>query len=264
MATGERGSPRTRRRWLALTATVVIATGTGCHSGEPNPPEPTDAASARDGGQIRVVEFGFHMTSIASPNETNRAIVAVIVENTSKTQEAEGAELNLQFLDANGAPLFAFGSPDQYRVNLPWIQPGQRIGVGYLLATDQKSSANRTIATMHAEIGQSSWRSPHSKRRVTMSGLHIQPHADGGADLRYVATLPDSADATGPDQTFRVYLLLRDSAGKLIGGWPIGNVHLRAGPSNGSETYTAEQWKNNVPTDADLGRSELYGAYGIV
>jgi hypothetical protein len=264
MATGERAGRRTRRRWLALAAAVLIVAGSGCKTHKPDSPEPTDAASAGDGGQIRVIESGFHMTPTGAPAETNRAIAAVIVENTSKTQEAQTTELNLRFLDASGAPVFTFGSPDQYRVKLPWILPGQRIGVGYILATDEKSSANRTVATMQAEIGQSSWRSPHTTRRVTMSDVHIQPRPDGGADLRYVATLADATGASASDRTFRVYLLLRDSTGKLIGGWPVGNVQLPPNRSNGGESYTAEDWKKNVPADADLDRSELYGAYGIV
>ncbi len=264
MATGARASRWVRRRWLALAAAVVIVAGSGCQSRKPDPPEPTDAASARDGGQIRIVDFGFHMTPTGAANETNRAIAAVIVENTSKTQEAEGTQINLRFLDASGAPVFTYNSPDQYRVNLPWIQPGQRIGVGYILVTDEKSSANRTVTTMRAEIGQSSWRSPHSARRVTMSDMHIQPRPDGGADLTYVATLADATGASDSNRTFRVYLLMRDSTGKLIGGWPVGNVQLPANRSNGSESYTAEEWKRNVPTDADLGHTELYAAYGIV
>jgi len=256
---------RMRGRWLSLAAAAVLVAGSACQSSEPDPPKPTDAASARDGGQIRVLETGFHMTPVpaTAPGMTNRAIAAVIVENTSKNQEAETTQIRIRLLDANGAPVFHLGSAEEVQVSLPWIQPGQRFGIGYILTSDEKASANRTVTTMRVDVGKSYWRSPHKAQRVAMSDLHIQPRSDGGADLRYVATLPDGAAASPSDLAFRVYLLLRDGTGKLLGGWPVGDVHPLAGRSNGGETYTAEEWKKNVPADADLGKSEVYGAYGV-
>lgn len=250
-----------------MTAGFVLLAGSGCHSSPSTPdlPNPTTAVTAPGGGQIRVVETGFHMTKPYPGNgETNRAIAAVVVENTSKTMEAEGPRLSIRFLDASGASVFTQGQGDEYDIGLPWIQPGQRVGIGFILVTTDKQSANRTVVTMRTEVGTSYWHAPHSGLQVTTRDLHVQPRPDGAVELNYTATIKDPARAKASDLSFKEYLLLRDAAGKLIGGWSIGRLHPNTtdNPATFQDTVTADQWKINLPADADLSRSEISAVYG--
>jgi hypothetical protein len=254
-------------RAAALVAGLAVLALSGCRSSPPPaPPDPiSDSATAADGGQIRVVEFGFQPVALLPHSgETNRALAAVVLENTSKRQQAQFTDLNIQLFDSDGRSLFdPGGSPAPGpRVTLTAIPPGGRIGAGALLMTEDAAARNRTAVRMEVTVGKSDWRRPNDKPEIKISDVKGVPHSDGTIDITYTAQVPDLgrwADAQLP----RVHVLFRDAGGRLLGGTGLSRSYTdpwKAGTATRDIHFTAEQWKYLMPTGVDLSRTEVYGS----
>jgi hypothetical protein len=253
--------------WLAGLF-LLLATVPGCTSHAPGAQDPSprpSASTAADGGGLRVVESGFQVKP-APPDSpgTKRALIGVVVENTSRKQQAESTHLTIQLFDAAGQLVFAFGGSktDSGELGLPWIQPGGRVGMGFVASDAYDPDHQGTPVRMVVTIGASDWEKPQSEKAIAISGVRVDPHADGSADLIYtskIENLGEFQDAQSPGLS----VLYRDSAGKLVGGVFLGHTTVDPWTSGTVEhriTLSAAQWKVWAPLGADLSKTEVYGA----
>jgi hypothetical protein len=265
------GGRAAQRRLVALLAVAVAVVGlSGC--GTPNhkdrAPQPIhNSPTAADGGSVKVVESGFQGTDPYPGNgETNRALVGIVVENTSKVQTAVLTHLSIEVYDDTGWSIFSPGGSPQpsASVGLPRLQPGQKLGVGVVLLTQEEQSLHRKPVRMTVTVlGDSDWEKPDPASVITVSGVHIDEHADGSAELRYSARIaqPPEWASMGVQG---LSLLFRDSAGKLLGGIFLGHWQVpawHAGPGDYEISFKPDAWLLRVPAGADLSKTEAYGSF---
>jgi hypothetical protein len=169
------------------------------------------AASAPDGGGIRVAEKGFTQLKQQPPGVSAGAML----ENTS-AMVAYRTRVVLRILDSAGRPATTSESP-QLLQEIPIILPGQRIGVGshaYLAGGTDK------IASFEVELQAAQWFSRETIAGYTgASGTFKQIHRFDPVDtepayIDYTATV-SSCRALSPRMVAAVY---RDASGAVIGG----------------------------------------------
>jgi hypothetical protein len=257
-------APRRFRAAAALASGAVALVAASACAGTPVHTRPSATASnsltAPDGGRLRVIEHGFSMERPTTETATNQIAYAVILENTSKTLEADNTRLTIQLTDAGGTLVFtAMDSTDPANDLVPRIYPGQRIGIGLSIVTHRPASAHLTVTTMQVGIGRSTWSRPRESRHVTVSDVTARRSANGYLDISYATT---AGNDTGP-QYPRLDLLFRDTTGKLIGGGRLDHTHLPTWPP-GRTTHqlhlSPQEWTPATPTSADLTKTEIYAS----
>jgi hypothetical protein len=261
--------PRVARSvgWLAGLLVLLVAVP-GCTSHAPGSGEPsprTSESTAVDGRGLRLVESGFYLMSAPPHTGASKlALLGVVVENTSGKQQAESTNLTIQLLDAAGEPVWASdGRPDgSHDLYVPRVQPGGRAGMGLIISNQDDADPQHTPVRMVVTMGASDWTPPRSKIDIAISGVRVDQHADGSADLHYTSKIADLGEFKDI-QSPQVSVLFRDSAGKLLGGRNFGHTSIDAwisGTVDHQLALTAPQWKYTVPEGADLSRTEVYGS----
>lgn len=255
---------------MAVAVGMALLSSSACHS-SPSPPSASlpahlnNSTGAPDGGGVRVVESAFQAAEPRpGTGETNRALVAIVLENTSKRQQSQDTRLTIELFDGDGRSLFEpGGSPATGpTIGTPVIPPGGRIGVGAILVTSDDAARHRVPVRIDIRVGGSDWRQPNDKPEIRLHDAAVTPRPDGTTDLTYTAEVPDLKNWASV-QIPSVSILFRDSTGKLLGGAALGHSVIPSwtvGTSSRLIRFTAQQWKDTVPTGADLTRTEVYGS----
>jgi hypothetical protein len=249
-----------KRRSAFLVSLLALFVLSGCTGAKPQAaPSPKENASvAADAGQVRVVESGFQMTDpVSGSGQYNRELVGIVLENTSKQQQAHGTALEFDIFDEAGQTLYA--SP---MLHLGFIAPGARFGVGMIVSSTDPATKGRKAVRMQAKVGGSDWDLPTPQRTITLSNVKFEPQADGSVNFRYTAQIRDMS-GWEQKQLPLINVVFRDSGGKVIGGVNFGHQEVpgwQTGTSSQSIPISAIRWKSMVPAGADLSRTEAYGA----
>lgn len=212
---------------------------------------------------LRVVEKGFSQLT----NEHRDVLVGAVLENTSSLV-AYRVPVTFRVTDQAGRPIDYQRNRRWLRVEIPVVMPGQRIGVGTLVAVDQDERTNQflTAAAFTADVGMPQWwprlSRGHTFAEVTTQLVRVPNDPQGYSSLhftiqtRYCETLLRRG----------VVALYRSANGTLLGGsiQPDGRgtdpqTRAMCPPWNYHPGYPAtSQGLAAPPPGADDTRTEIY------
>lgn len=210
---------------LATTLAVVTAPESGpgavpaATPVEPWPSVlPVKAASAPDGGVLRVVEHGFSL----DPDPRDKLVFyGVVLENTSRDRIAFAATATVRLVDAAGVPVKQrFGEATELQHKVFAVFPGQRFGIVAREWLDRRDVAELQVtvdAPTWVPMDQRLQRDPYRSTVVrlatlTASAVRVERSGDQlavsfAASSGYEEAVPAAVTA-----------MFRDRAGRIVGG----------------------------------------------
>jgi hypothetical protein len=277
-----------RRRWtviavvaaITVVGTVVVVAATRDHhattstaatpSASPSAGPtalPAPAATAADGGRLRVVEQGFTQLDESvtrtltpgygpkNPEPYTPVYLGIVVENTSRDEVAISPTIRVQYLDGTGKVVPEGWSGNGAAAGAGTIFPGQRIGLRAMFSIDATPISRIEVTAVNA-----AWLRPDDAKpwgsRLTASDVALVHTASPRANIvtfkahseygRMVSAVP--------------FAIFRDASGKIIGAGSADSLQAKSFPhgvADGSITFDGlgESW---LPANLDPARIEVY------
>jgi hypothetical protein len=265
---------------LAVVGTMVVVAATRGHhaatSTEATPSVspsvgptalPAPAATAADGGQLRVVEQGFtqlhkSVTNTLTPGYGPKkpepyapVYLGIVVENTSRDEVALNPTIRVQYLDGTGKVLPEGWSGNGAAAGAGAIFPGQRVGLSAHFGIDATTVGRIDVTAVNA-----AWLRPAEVKRwasrlmaTDVALLHTASPKANIVTFKAHSEYPGPVGATP-------FAVFRDASGKIIGASHIDSLQATSFPpgvADGSITFDGlgNSW---LPANLDPARIEVY------
>jgi hypothetical protein len=218
-----------------------VANLTGC--GVPKPAGVLDAGAvhAPDGGAVTLVETAFNQR----PNSA--VLLGAVLRNTSR-YAAYRTEVTVEVHNAAGEDVFGEYRPQWFHLAIPVILPGDTAGFGTfgLFDTHPADGGDRRVTSFTVTIGANWWVPPDGLRRTMATARQIGPDILMRRGHDYCTHVRNHGYA----------VVLRDSAGRLIGG---AYLHAVSGwCAFDEDDNTIKLIREDLPPNVDWQRSEVY------
>lgn len=245
------------RRWslvFVLGSTLLALTVAGCRQGgggettptsAPSPTAPVTAATAPDGGTLRVAEEGISQIK----DSTGKPMVSfgVVLESTSKTWIASGTAITVALADDSGKAVEDQIEHGKYSVHA--TLPQQKSGVGAQIYVGAPGATKLQVT-----IGTSTWypKSYPGLAAITASAVKTQRKTDT-ATFSFALT---SAYGRSVNGQF-INIIFRDQSGRLIGGAGLDLTKTCGTVPRGASTCTTGT-TYALPDGTADARTEVY------
>jgi hypothetical protein len=254
---------------LVLATTLAVVTTPDSRPGAVSPGAtpvepwpgvlPVKAASAPDGGVLRVVEHGF---SLGPDPRDELVFYGVVVENTSRDRIAFAATATVRLVDAAGAPVKQrFGEAPEVQHKVLAVFPGQRLGIGAREGLDRRDVAGLQVtvdAPTWVPVDQRLQRDPFRAtvvRLATLTASVVQVERLGDR-LAVSFTASSAYEEAVPAAVTAVF---RDRAGRIVGGVVVDEPERCKTFEPGSSRHDRLRiHEHDMPAGIDDGRTEVF------
>lgn len=208
-------------------------------SAEPTPASVTErTVVSPDGGEVRVVEQGF--SPLRDRFGEPQLSYGLILENTSREWIVRNTEIEIKWSDASGAVV------ETYYTGLLDLLPGQRIGLGGQTPPDKPGAARMSVT-----LSPMQWLTLRGSGEPTAT-VALGDVRVNGLRATYSVTCAD----TEPETRYFVQVVLRDRAGRIVGGADPGAREPYQCPAGTSRGVL--ELPTNTPAGTADERTEIY------
>ncbi|GLY32496.1 hypothetical protein [Kineosporia sp. NBRC 101731] len=242
---------------LCLSFALIACNGQGSTETQScQPASPTaHPTSAPEGHDVKVVESGF--TTVAGKTNAAFPVISMgaVLENPSD-QVAYRTRVTFDAQDVRGSSVILDTQSRYSMIEVPVIQPGEKVAVGVSLIADERSTATTISVTPDLSTWLPSGDSSNGLAPVvaTLVPENTDHDTDGSAHLQYTV-----ANTNCDNLIYRgVSVVWRDADGTLVGGdTDTARSSFPCNIDSSDKAFRADTKENSTPESVDFSKSDV-------